>query len=100
MGSSPLSWISVVVTDEQCHQLLAAGLVDLVKAADKRAVEVEDTRDVPALQQRHHQLASISARQIDRLVLRDIAHRPHEIREPPDAIRIVEKRVLYRGTSV
>ena len=40
--------MSLVVFDEQCHQLLAAGMVNLVKAPDKRAVEVEHPRPLPA----------------------------------------------------
>ena len=40
--------MSLVMFDEQCHQLLAAGMVNLVKAPDKRAVEVEHPRPLPA----------------------------------------------------
>src|SRR4029077_11543268 len=58
MGCSPLSWISAVVIDKECHQLLAAGLVDLVKAGDQRAVEVEHARHLPGFDQGHDQLGA------------------------------------------
>ena len=47
-----------MVIDKQCHQLLAAGLVDLVKALDQRAVEVEHTRHLPAFNQWHNELGA------------------------------------------
>ena len=54
-----------MVIDEQCDQLFAAGLVGLVKASDKWAVEVEHARDLPGVpakrKQRHNQLGARSS---------------------------------------
>jgi hypothetical protein len=46
----------MMVFDEPCDQLFAAMLVCLVKAPDKRAVEVEHARDLPGFDQWYDKL--------------------------------------------
>ena len=49
-----------MVINEQCYQLFAAILVCLVKAPDKRAVEVKHARDLPGVDQWYNQLGARS----------------------------------------
>jgi len=50
----------MMVIDKQRDQPFATRLVDLVKAPDNRAVEIEHTRNLPGLDERHDQLRARS----------------------------------------
>ena len=79
-----------MVFDEMRHQLLAALSVDLIKAGEQRAVEVEHAQDLPeGGKQRHDQLrarsriASDMARKIVDVGTRTVAARAAAVPQTP-----------------